>query len=1009
MRRFILTGSVFALLLAVPASARAQQMREVSGRVTVAGAGTPLADVSVGVVGQLVGTRTNDKGEYRLRVPAGVVALMTRQLGYKRQQRTLGPDESVANFELERDVLMLEGVTVTGAATTVDRQTATSAVSSVNSEQLNRAPSVSIENALQGKVLGASINMNNGAPGGGAQIQIRGPSSLLGRIDPLVVLDGVVIANDVRSNRQSVISSSLNSGEENGTNRLADINPQDIESVEVLKGSVASAIYGSQATNGVVVITTKRGRSGSPRFSMSQRVGTYSLLNNKGSRHFNSLDEVLAVPTVAGNAAGEAAAASACTASSCPYYDYVGELFGRKDLSWETTASMSGGIESTKYFASLRDQQEAGTAMNTGARHQSLRVNLDQAFGNKLTIALGSTILRSFAQRGLSNNDNTQSSPLYAFAYTPGVLPLNQKQADGSYMLNPFGYGPENTTNPFQTYDLLRNNEDVFRLIGNVTANYNAFSSARNDVRFNGVFGVDRYQNEGYQFAPANLQGQMPGSAKGTYPGTAIVGTGDELLTNGSLSGVWEVRPSWFTSRFSATASFQNTWNNDFNVIGRGLIPTVTSASGMVNTTTTNARSRVVNQAYNLAEDVTMLDERLLVSLAVRGEKSSVNGDRDKYYTFPRFGASYRWMQPLGGIAGITEIKFRGTVGQSGLQPRYAEREVVFATGGQIGGQNGLVQSGTIGNPNIKPELTTESEGGLDIGFWRDRGRIEATYYDKNTRDLLVRPLLAPSSGVSQTVVNGGKMRTAGTEVGLTIVPIQNSMLTWTSHTAYQQMRSRIVSFPDRVLPFRLGAEGGFGTAYGRLFFTPGKSTSAIYGNAVVNGVTVRDTILGDANPDFTMAFNNTLTWGNFDFSSVVDWRRGGTVSSLTLNLYDEGNNTWDYTDASPEAGVPLGQYRYDSWDGGSNTSFYLMDGSFVKVRELTLSYSVPSSRLSALSRFGVRGARVSVSGRNLFMFTDYNGYDPEVNNGGQVVARFVDLAPFPSSRSYFLTLGFDF
>src|SRR5437868_11331981 len=298
-----------ALLVIAPA---ASAQREVSGRVTLAGSSEPIPDASVGVVGIPVGARTNARGEYRLRVPDGEVTLATRMIGYKRQTARVAANQATVNFELEKDVLQLEAITVTGAATTVERRNATSSVSQVSADQLERVPAVSIENALQGKVLGASINMNNGAPGGGGQIQIRGASSLIGKIDPLYVIDGVIVSNDVRSNNQRYITNSLNSGEENGTNRLADINPADIESVEVLKGSVASAIYGSQATNGVVVISTKRGRSGAPRFQLTQRVGTFSLLRSLGSRHFNNAAAGLASPVLQTHE-GRAAVPANCT------------------------------------------------------------------------------------------------------------------------------------------------------------------------------------------------------------------------------------------------------------------------------------------------------------------------------------------------------------------------------------------------------------------------------------------------------------------------------------------------------------------------------------------------------------------------------------------------------------------------------------------------------------------------------------------------------------------------
>jgi hypothetical protein len=284
----------------------------------------------------------------------------------------------------------------------------------------------------------------------------------------------------------------------------------------------------------------------------------------------------------------------------------------------------------------------------------------------------------------------------------------------------------------------------------------------------------------------------------------------------------------------------------------------------------------------------------------------------------------------------------------------------------------------------------------------------------RDISDLLVRPLLAPSTGVNQMVINGGSMRTRGTEVGLTLVPIESRTngFTWTSRTTYQQNSSKILSFAPGVLPFTIGAAGGFGTAYGRLKFSPGNSVSAIYGNRQnADGTVSRDIVLADANPKYTMAFSNDLTWSNFRLGTVADFRKGGTVSNLTLNLYDEGNTTWDYDKPSPDKtiGATLGAYRYNKWGGGANTSMYLFDGSFVKIREVTLSYDVPQQRLARLQQFGVRSSSLSISGRNLFIISGYDGFDPEVNNGGNVVARFVDLAPYPPSRSFFFTVNLGF
>jgi len=603
-----LLGAAVAILVIAP---MASAQREVTGKVTVIGSGEPVADATVGVVGIPVGARTNAKGEYRLRVPDGDVTLATRMLGYKRQTLRLAAGQAAANFELEKDVLQLDAITVTGAATTVDRRNATSSVAQVNSDQLERVPAVSIENALQGKVLGASINMNNGAPGGGGQIQVRGASSLIGKIDPLYVIDGVIVSNDVRSNSQRFITNSLNPGEENGTNRLADINPNDIESLEVLKGSVASAIYGSQATNGVVVITTKRGRSGAPRFAFTQRVGTYQLIRDKGMRHFANVDQLVTSSQVAcatattptascGNPAGAAAARTLCTSTSCPYYDYFSQLYGRTAPSWESSASMSGGVETTKYYVSFDDKEEAGIAMNTGARRQSARASVDQSIGSKISVNVASNIMRSFSQRGISNNDNTNSSPLYGFAYTPNVIDLRQRDAAGNYIINPFGGSPYNISNPFQTFDIMRNNEDVYRVIANGTLNYQAWTTARNDVRFTLVGGVDRYSNQNFELAPPSLQFEQPGTNEGTFPGASIQGNGSTQLVNTTFSGVWAFTPNsrMFSATTSAGTQYGDRQISDYTIVAQGLTPSVVAATGAVHTTTFDSLVVTRNLAY---------------------------------------------------------------------------------------------------------------------------------------------------------------------------------------------------------------------------------------------------------------------------------------------------------------------------------------------------------------------------------------------------------------------------
>jgi TonB-linked SusC/RagA family outer membrane protein len=995
-----------ALGLAMPV--QAQQTREVTGKVTQQGTGAPLQDAHIGLLGQPIGTRTNDRGEYRLRVPQTDVTIIVRAIGYKRQQRAVPTSMSTADFVLERDVLELEGVTVTGAATTVDKRSAPVAVASVSAAELARVPAPSLESALQGKVVGASINLNNGAPGGGGNVQIRGVTSLIGNVQPLFVVDGVIISNAVRSNQLSVVTGSLNNGEENGTNRLADLNPNDIENIEVLKGAAASAIYGSRATNGVVVITTKKGSTGAPRFDFTGRMGTYQTIRELGSRKFATLADVQNV--IGSDPDVQARAAAACN-PNCPYFDYVKELYGRTDPSYEGQGSVSGGVNATRYYASGFYKQDAGTAINTGARHQTLRASVDQGIGSRITINVAGNLMRDFAKRGISNNDNALSSPLYAFAYTPSIYNLNSKDETGRYVLNPGESGYKSTSNPFQTFDLMQNNEDVFRMIFSGRAQYNALAWAHNNLDFTLNGGADRYSDENYIVAPQELQFQRQGTVQGgQFPGTVVQGNGTNLFTNVNLTGTWRNSTFGFANfETSGGLQYESRGTNDYNIIGRGLGPQQQNAAGAANTQVTNTRTLVLTQAYFAQEQVQAFNDRLTLLAAVRGERSSVNGDRDQIFYYPRYAAAYRFVSP---VKFVDEFKLRTSYGEAGNAAAYGDRDVVYTGSyGLISGLQGYGLPTTAGNPFVKPERSKETEVGFDGVFLNQRVSLEGTYFQRKIEDLLVRPTLAPTSGYTSTTRNGGTMDVKGYEFAATVVPIQTRNFNWTSRNTWYHNTSIIASFPPGVQPFTTGtAAGGFGTAYGRIFYSPGHSVSTIWGNKDVDGKTVRNIPLGDANPRYLMSFGNEFSYKAFSANVLVDYRRGGLLSNMTKNLYDEGGNTWDYDDPSPDptVGATLGDWRYNSFAGGANTGSYLEDGSYTKVREVSVAWDVPHRLVTHIP--SARSARLSLSGRNLFIISPYNGFDPEVNNGGNVLGiRFVDLAPFPPNRSFFLSLSLGF
>lgn len=988
--------------LALPSTLLAQS-RVLTGRVVDATSRTGVPGAVVAVVGGTAVTQANGEGQFRITLPAAAATLSVRGLGYRRETVRVSAAQQTIEMALTREAAQLSEVVVTGAATSQERRNIATAVSSVSSEEIARVPAASLDNALQGKIVGAQINMNSGAPGGGGQIQIRGVTSVLGNGEPLFVVDGVIISNNTISTGINAVSrasggGAFNTTQDNSTNRLSDVNPADIENVQVLKSAAATAIYGSKATNGVVLITTKRGRAGATSFTATQRVGQFQADRLIGSRRFTQQGLRDLVPR--DTALARRLVGRYCPAEPCPYFDYQKSLYGQRDLSHETSLSISGGNENTKVFLSGLHKNDRGTEINTGAIRQSLRLNADHTFGTRFTSNVSAVFSRSKSERGVSNNDNTFASPIYAFGYTPAVMDLEERVAgryvDNSIIRDLKGIG----TNPFQTLDLLKNNEDVWRQIASGTLRYNAFTSDRQTLAFALSGGVDRFDAGSQTYSPNNLQFE----ADDGFLGTATQGEALSTQYNGTLSAVHTFTPGaslpfLSTATTSIGAQYEDRSLNRFSVVARGLVPTIElidQGTPSIN----QVRTAVRDQAFFLNEELLLLDERLSMSARVRAERSSVNGDRQKYYYWPAASAAYRFVKPF---ANADEIKLRAAIGKSGNQANYGNRDVTIAGLGLIDSRTAVGVPVTLGNPIIEPEKMREIEYGVDAVFFDSRAGFEVNVFDRSITDLLLQAPLPPTSGFGQKFLNGGNLVTKGVEVAVNATPMRGPFQ-WNSRVQYSTFKSRVASLPANVADFAI-PNSGFGAQYGRGRIARGQVSTAIWGNLTRPDSTVVDTILANANPDFQMQFSNDFTFRGFTLSGLLDWRKGGAVANMTQSLFDEGGNSFDYDEPSPIAGVPLGRYRYSQWNGGRNAGVYVQDGSYVKLREITLAYQVPAA---ATRRFtGGRDLRISFSGRNLATWTDYWSFDPEVNNfGNQSVVRFVDLAPFPPSRSLFL--GFD-
>ncbi|MGQ0539979.1 MAG: hypothetical protein ACT4R6_13615 [Gemmatimonadaceae bacterium] len=648
---------------------------------------------------------------------------------------------------------------------------------------------------------------------------------------------------------------------------------------------------------------------------------------------------------------------------------------------------MSGGGENTQYFASGQLQDEEGVVDNTRARREALRLNLDQRFGANVVSNLSTNVLHTKAARGLTNNDNTTTSYWYALAFTPSILDL-RRNPDGTFPVNPFA-----ASNPLETAALMKNDEDVYRILSSYKITYTPVTSATQSLRLLGTAAADFFAQKNTLVFPPELQFEDDDGLLGT----SLLSNSDNLNLNFDAHAVHAWTPGGYNATTSLGLQFARRDLDIARIESRNLVAGQPNVDAGTTIQVRQDRARVNNLGIFAQEELHTLGDRLLVTVGVRADQSSLNADASKLYIFPKAAASYRWQEAFS----FDDLKLRLAYGESGNEPLYGQRFTPLNATINIGGLPGLIVAGATGSQDLKPERQREIEGGVDATLWDGRASIEASVYRKTIRDLLLTRNLAPSTGFAVEVFNGGELQTDGVELAVGVVPIQTGQLNWVLRTTYSTNSSEITELP--VPAFNTG---GFGTALGVFRIERGKSATQIVGTDTTNTGQVLVRQIGDANPDFRMSFSNDVTWNRFALRALVEWQKGGDILNLTKLLSDFGQVTEDYADKTSGTQT-VGQRRLAGF--GRHAATYMEDGSYLKVREISLSYDVPRSLTSDLWG-GLQSAKVSLSGRNLFRWTNYTGLDPEVSNfGNQAIARNIDVAPYPPSRAVFLTLDFVF
>ena len=983
---------LMVLLLALPFAVWAQTV--ITGRVTD-GQNMPLGGASVTVQGTRTSTQTDADGRFSITVPNANARLVISSIGFTTQ--TIAAADA-AGVRLEEDAGRLSEVVVTGLATSVKRSNAANSVASISAKQLtgNTRPQT-LDGALQGKFAGAQITANSGAPGGGFSVRLRGVSSINLSSEPLYIIDGVYANNSQNNTGAGTGPFSGATGQTSGTqdqapNRLADLNPADIENIEILKGPSAAAIYGTRANAGVVIITTKRGRAGRTSVSVGQDFGIARALNLIGM-HKTVWDKQFTVGTDKASGADYTALKAQVNPTN-QTWDYEDIVYGNTGFISNTRLNLSGGTEKIRYYAGASRWDETGIQKRTGYTRNSVRLNLDLKPASWWEIGIATNYLNTNSDRSFSGNDNNGVSLGYTLAYVPNWLP--QLPVNGVYPANKY-----TGQNPLEIVDKAVNNEKVNRFIVSFNNTIHLLRGENHGLRLSLQGGADIVNQENFVHMKEELQFQQqranPGAVRNTFTRSRNLNIQAFLVDN--------LRISNFNFTTSAGAVRLEVDNKVQWFQGEGVPRGPTNAN--------NASVQISNLDLSGWQDVGLVaqeeinwQDRIIATGGVRFDKTSLNGEANKFYAFPKASVAVNLTNfEFWNVNAMSLLKLRAAYGQTGNPASFGSKFtsiVPFA----IDGVTGFSSPTTVGNPVIQPEISQEVEFGVDFGFFRGRLNGEVTYYNRKIKDFIDVFNLSSGTGVtSYKAFNVGDIENKGVEITLGGTPFQTNTFRWNTNFNWWQNRSKITRL---IIPEKATAATGFG-AFGTQRLRLGFSPSQWFGTPNVNGL---PTAYEDAQPKWQLSWSNNITLlRNFELSFLFHHSHKNFNSSLNQELTDEGGTSPDWSVLNKD-GAPVGSVRIlGAGNPPTTTRQFIQDATFTKLREASLYYTIPKSVLQNVSFLrNSEQIRVGISGQNLFLWTNYYGYDPEAANfGNRPTLATVDLLSFPSVRRMYFHLNVNF
>lgn len=1023
------------------------QQRTITGKVTDE-KGNPVANVSVLVRGTTTGTTSKADGTYSLVVPENAKALVFSSVDMSPVEVSIGSNTEV-NATLKNEDKTMSEVVVTAFGIKKDKKTLGYGVSQINAEELTRTHNTNITNSLAAKVPGVRVS-GSGGSFTSSSILIRGFTTFSGSNQPLFVVDGIPIDN-------SGGGSPLQNGP-SVSSRAIDINQEDIETMSVLKGASAAVLYGSRAANGVILITTKKGKAGqknSIQFSSSYQIESVNRTPDYQNEYaqgnngiFLASDQRSWGPRITGqtvtNAYDPATNLNTRTETLAAYPNNVTDIF-QHGINWQNNLAFSGGTDKNTFRFSYGYLRNTGViAKNVLTRH-NFSLNTSSKVNNFLTVAVGAIYTNNFSTR--TQQGNQLSNPLFRGWFTPRSYNLTGLAFEDAIGNQRYPLGEDN---PYWTIKHNRFNDEINRFIGNVSFNFKITKWLQADYKI----GTDVYSTFRHGYDQIGARGGANTSAGGVGGIVEVRNQYRSLNSNGYFTASKRYK-SW-TGTAIIGSEFQQIYSAAATLNGKTII--IRDFEQLSNTTTFSpspasgsSKTRLLGVYGDFAIGYKSIFN---VNVTLRNDFSSTFKPDKNSYLYTGYSASVNITELFPGIKSkiIENLKIRGnyaTVGKAG--------DFVYSTDSYFGGAGsadgfgpqitfpfngiqGFSLSNAAGNANLGPEFTGNKEIAIELSLFKGRLNIEATRYQQKSRKLIFGVPVSATSGITSVVQNAGNLSNNGVELGIIATPIKSKSFTWNMNFTYTQFKAIVEKLAPGVANIFLG---GFTTPNIRLVV--GDEYGQIYGNAYQRDATKGNKIIvganglplittgvqkiGNPNPKWVGGLTNTFSFKGLALTVLFEYRKGGDLYSRNIadlqrngvaietaefSRYDAGGvlqkpYLFDavYTNGLPNTTMVSAQDYFGNGGKYVAAEGFIYGTTWFRVREASIDYMVPSSILRK-TPFG--SASFSVFGRNLFLHApDYPHLDPEQNALGVSNAQGLEFNALPQTRTIGVGLKLSF